>query len=210
MLQILGVRSRADELLILTALLLAAGLAQFACSVDLIVQIHLYEIFLLGRCVETLLNLIECFFRPKVRLIVHCLHFLLGSLAQFLFCDLILEELTVGRVLVHPILSLQVLDAVHVVYGGVELILLMLSYLLNVLRRLIISSESLLIHAANRFIRVSALVLSMVIDSERPIGQHEFGHSGVVLVRDLLAIEGTFNITDLLEHLGGDNMRACL
>lgn len=34
-LQILGVRSRADELLILTALLLAAGLAQFACSVDL-------------------------------------------------------------------------------------------------------------------------------------------------------------------------------
>lgn len=145
-----------------------------------------------------------------MRLIVHCLHFLLGGLAHFLFVDLILEELTVGRVLVHPILSLQVLNAVHVVYSGVELILLILSYLPNVLRCLIISSESLLVHAANRFIRVSALVLSVVIDSERTIGQHEFGHSGVVLVRDLLAIECTFDIANLLEHLGGDNVRACL
>ena len=145
-----------------------------------------------------------------MRLIVHCLHFLLGCLAHFLFVDLILEELTVGHVLVHPILSLQVLNAIHVVYSGVELILLILSYLLNVLRSLIISGESLLVHAANCFIRVSTLMLSVVIDSERPIGQHEFGHSGVVLVRDLLAIECSFDFSNLLKHLGGDNVRACL
>ena len=145
-----------------------------------------------------------------MRLIVHCLYFLLGGPAHFLFLDLILEELTVGCVLVHPILSFQVLNAVHVVYSGVELILFMLSYLLYVLRRIIISSESLLVHATDRIIRVSTLMLGMVVDSERSLGQHELGHCGVVLVRDLLAIEGALYIADVLERLGRDNCGACL
>ena len=40
-----------------------------------------------------------------------------------------LEEFTVGRILMYPVLSFQVLDTVHVVYGGVELLLFVLSYL---------------------------------------------------------------------------------
>ena len=145
-----------------------------------------------------------------MRLIVHCLHLLLGGLAQFLFLDLILEELTVGRVLLHSVLSFQVLNAIHVVNSGVELILFLLSYLFYVLRSLIISGESLFVHSSNRVIRMSALVLSMVIDGERPLGQHKFWHGGVVLVGNLLAVEGTFDIGDFLEHFGGDDLGTCL
>ena len=68
-----------------------------------------------------------------MRLIVHGLEFLFSRLPYFLFLDLSLEEFTIGCVLVNPILSFQVLHAVHVVDGGVELMLFVLSYLLYVL-----------------------------------------------------------------------------
>ena len=67
-----------------------------------------------------------------------------------------------------------------------------------------------LVHATNCYIRMGTLVLGIVIDRRRPLGQRELRHSGVLLVRDLLAIEGFLDVVELLEHLGRNNCRACI
>lgn len=93
------------------------------------IEVHLNEIFLLLGRVETFLNLVKRFFWAEVRLVIQRLHLLFCSLSHLLLHDLVLKELAILRILVVPVLSLQVLHPIHIVHGRVELVLFVLSHL---------------------------------------------------------------------------------
>lgn len=55
-----------------------------------------------------------------------------------------------------------------------------------------------------------SLVCCVIIDSERTMRSHEFRHCSVVVIGDLLAVEGLLNISQLLCNLWGLILRAGL
>ena len=115
--QILSVCSGTDEFPINNALLLSASLAQLAMSVDLVVEVHLYEVLLLLSCIQILLNLHKGLFWAKVWLIVEYFYSFLSLLFRLFLLDLVAEKFTISRVLVLSIHSLHVLNTVRVVHS---------------------------------------------------------------------------------------------
>ena len=158
------------------------------------VEVHLYKVFLLLSSIETFLNLVKRFFWAEMRLVIQCFDLFFSSLSHLLLHDLVLEELSILRILVLPVLRLQVLHPVHVLHGRVELILFVLPNLPYILRLFLVAGEGLLVDAAHGFVGVGPFVLGVVVDGEGPLRSHELRHGCVARIRDLLAIEGSFNV----------------
>ena len=114
--------------------------------------------------------------------------------------DLVLKEFAVGSVLVLAILLLEVLHAIHVVQRRVELMLLSLTRPLHVINLVVETLQRLLVHLANRFKRVGSFVNSVVINCERTLRAHEFRNGRVVVMRNFFAIQGHFNVRQLVQN----------
>lgn len=110
--------------MVLLSLLLTAGFTDFSIGVDLVIQVHLDEIFLLLLSVEVLLHLNQRLLRPEMRLVVHRFNFFFLLLAGLFLLDLAFEEFSVRDVLIDPILLFQVRHMVRVLQRFVELIFL--------------------------------------------------------------------------------------
>ena len=149
MLEMLSVGRRTDELLIRTTLLLSTGFAQFTLSVHLMVEIQLDEVLLLLFLLKALQDLNISLFWAKVRLIIEGLYSLFSFFLRLLVKDLIAKIFTISCVLVLPILCLNVLHAIHVVHGLIELGFLVLSYALNALSLLCKAINGLFVRFTN-------------------------------------------------------------
>ena len=69
--------------------------------------------------------------------------------------------------------------------------------------------EGLLVGATNSVVGSDALVGSVVVDGEGAVRAHELGHRGVVVLRDLLAMQSLFYVTLLgSHHARRDELRA--
>ena len=117
MLKILSIRCCADKLLIGTELLLSTCMAQLTLSVHLMIEIQLNKVFLLLRLLKALLDLNKGLLWSEVRLIIERLNSFLSLHLCLLLFNLVAKELTIGSVLVLPVLCLYVLHAIHVVHG---------------------------------------------------------------------------------------------
>ena len=97
------------------SLLLSASIAQLPVCVDLVAQLISQEIFLSLLRIQINFDLIERFFRAKVRFVVQEFIISLVGLAHLLLSNLGLKELSVGLVLFVTVLLLEVLHTVHIV-----------------------------------------------------------------------------------------------
>ena len=159
---------------------------------------------------QVLLDLVERFFGAKMRLVVQSLDLLLSILDTLLLLDLVADEVNVGHVHLDTVGGSEGVLAVHVVHHRIELFLLRLTTLLNVDVPLVETVEGLLVDSTNCFIGAAALVCSMIVDGKGALRAEELGHGGVVLVRDLLAVEGRLHISHILHDARGGNFRGCL
>mmetsp|Transcript_20328 Transcript_20328/g.27484 ORF Transcript_20328/g.27484 Transcript_20328/m.27484 type:complete len:376 (-) Transcript_20328:1275-2402(-) len=198
-----------DEFLVLSALHLAASLAQLTLRVDLVGQVHLQEVLLLLLTIQVALDLVESFFGAEMRLVVEGIDGLLDLLSALLLSDLVADVVAVGTVLLHTVLVFECLLSVHVVDSRVELLLLALSRLLNVVHVLVEAGQSLLVDVANRFITATALVGCVVVHREGALRAEELRHRGVVLVRNFLAIQSRFHLVHVLNNAGRGDFGAC-
>ena len=191
-----------DEFLVIGTLDLATGLAQLTVGGDLLGQVGPKELSFLPLRVEVALDLIEGLLRAKVSLVVQRVDILLNLLDVGPFVHLIADEVTVGLVHHHTVVVGEGVLLVHVVDGGVELLLLELTAPLNTLNIAVETGESLLIYGSDRFKSAATFVSSVVINSEGALRAEELRHRGVVFVRDLLTIQGSLNLSHLLNDAG--------
>ena len=81
---------------------------------------------------------------------------------------------------------------------------------MNVNVSLVEAVKGLLVDGTNRFISATSLVRSVVVDGEGALRAEELRHGGVVLVRDLLAVQGGLNVGHILHNARGGNFRSSL
>lgn len=100
-------------------------------------QVHLYEVLLLLYVVDAFLDVNEGLLWTKMRLVVKDFNLFFSCLSYDLLRDLGLKEIAVLAFLLLSVLRLQVLHAIHVVDGLVELLFLILTDLLYAIDLLI-------------------------------------------------------------------------
>ena len=81
---------------------------------------------------QVLLDLVERFFGPEMRLVVQGLDLLFSILDTLLLLDLVADEVDVSHVHLDAVCGSEGILTVHVIHHGVELLLFGLATLLNV------------------------------------------------------------------------------
>ena len=137
MLETLSILYSSYDLAVFVALVLMLSLTYLDLLVDLVGQVHLYEVLLLLYVVYALLDVNEGLLRTKMRLVVKDFNLFFSCLSYDLLRDLGLKEIAVLAFLLLSVLRLQVLHAIHVVDGLVELLFLILTDLLYAIDLLI-------------------------------------------------------------------------
>lgn len=165
-----------EEFLVCGTLNVFAGLAQLTVRVDLVGQVHSQEICLLLLSIEVALDLVKRLFGAEMRLVVQSVDVLLIRLHLLPLSDLIADEVAVSLVLLHTVVVSKGVLLVHVVDLGVELILFSLATLLDSINVGVEACKSLLVDSSDRFKSTSALVRSVVIDSEGALRAQELRH----------------------------------
>lgn len=188
MLETLSILYSSYDLAVFVALVLMLSLTYLDLLVDLVGQVHLYEVLLLLYVVYALLDVNEGLLRTKMRLVVKDFNLLFGSLSYYLFRYLVFKEIAVLAVLLLSVLCLQVLHTIHVVDGLVELLFLIFANLLYATYLLIETAEGLLVDSSDGFIRVCTFVSGMVVNCKRTVSAHEFGYRSMVIFRYFLAV----------------------